>query len=520
MTSSVARMTSVNPPTVPSGIADTLRDATRLAEIVKAEGAHYATPGTAYALKGPGLATSLRNICMMHQLERIAGRFNEAGVPLMLLKGAALHLTLYDRPEDRPMQDLDLLIRPEHVQQACELLEAMGARRTHPLVRDDFFPRYHYEVDYQIGEISPVRIDLHVRPFRPLRYSRLVPDDALWHAANTVPIGRAHVFVPGPEEMLIHLAAHAAIHGNPRITWLTDIRLWIDSFGPMIRWDRFLHLARQWHLLLPVRTALKKACEEREDLLPSAVQEAFANASVTWRDRLALWQAPRDAGHPVCHVVADTLCTPGWRFRLGYLRAVLLPDREHMGEWYCLRHPGWLPCAHVLRCLWPVVKHLHSLQVRFVKTRIEENPVRGRSLVAARNINAGEVIARSRRTPANPDGPCRTPDRNGSQRAVRNRITGPISVVRHSCRPNAELRHSALRAFKAIPAGTEITIPCKESRCQWRTGSMEQPAIASQLPATPVGDAARSRQQSCAANRDDFGDQKPSRHREVAEQAV
>ena len=37
---------------------------------------------------------ALRNIRMMHQLERIAHAFNEAGVPLMVFKGAALNLAL------------------------------------------------------------------------------------------------------------------------------------------------------------------------------------------------------------------------------------------------------------------------------------------------------------------------------------------------------------------------------------------------------------------------------------------
>ncbi|MCH7841037.1 MAG: nucleotidyltransferase family protein [Planctomycetes bacterium] len=132
----------------------------------------------------PRLLPALRNIRMMHLLERIAARFHEAGVPLMVLKGAALNLAIYDEPSDRPMDDIDLLVRPRDHDRAAVLLEQLGCLRGGHLVRDDFFPRFHYESDHTAGTIDPVKIDLHVRPLRPLRYSRLNPDEALWRDAD------------------------------------------------------------------------------------------------------------------------------------------------------------------------------------------------------------------------------------------------------------------------------------------------------------------------------------------------
>ena len=58
-------------------------------------------------------AASSRNIRMMRVLARVAKRFNDAGVPIMALKGAALNLTLYTRADARPMTDIDLLIKPQ-----------------------------------------------------------------------------------------------------------------------------------------------------------------------------------------------------------------------------------------------------------------------------------------------------------------------------------------------------------------------------------------------------------------------
>ncbi len=101
-------------------------------------------------------AASSRNIRMMRVLARLAKRFNDAGVPIMALKGAALNLTLYTRPDERPMADIDLLIKPQDAERAARLFEELGCLRGEPLVREDFFPRYYYEMDYTSGSIFKV----------------------------------------------------------------------------------------------------------------------------------------------------------------------------------------------------------------------------------------------------------------------------------------------------------------------------------------------------------------------------
>ena len=299
------------------------------------------------------LAAATRNVRMMHLLERIARRFNEADIPLMALKGAALNLLLYQEPHERPMSDLDLMVPAQRVSRACVILEECGCRRGMPLVREDFFPRYYYETEYSFGEIFPTRIDLHARPLRPLRYARLMPFNALWDGAKMTSIGKAVVLVPNDADMLIHLAAHAAVHGCAHGKWLEDVRRWIVERGERINWERFLRNTASWRLALPVRTTLNLVHEQAA--IPESVRDGLARMSVNWRDRLVLRQAPRDAEHSGAHVLVNAVCTPGLCFVLGYLAAVAFPGRQHMAGWYASRHPGWLVCAHVTRILRPPI---------------------------------------------------------------------------------------------------------------------------------------------------------------------
>ena len=417
--------------------------------------------------------TGIRNRCLMHLLERIAARFNEAGVPLMALKGAALNLTVYGGPSERPMSDLDLLIKPVDIDGACALLEELGCLRGEPLVREDFFPRFHYEIDYAAKAVYPMKIDVHVRPFRPLRYARWVPPDALWDRAESAPIGRATVLIPSAEDMLIHLAVHASVHGHSHPKWLEDIKRWADAHRAEIDWDRFIDTVKAWRLTLPVRQALDIAERRMGSVCSCEVSRKLSRVGVNLRDRLALWQAPRDAAHPIMHVAVNVLCTPGRRFAIGYLLAVLLPGREHMGEWYCRRHRAWLPCAHLLRWCWPVVKHGQRFWSWFTKIEIRRSLVHGSGVFATRDIKAGEIIASCRGRPVDRDGPYVAWRETKAGVERRYEITGKLRFLNHACTPNAELSRFDLVAVRPICAGEEITIYYGDGECTCGRGSRQ-----------------------------------------------
>ncbi len=411
------------------------------------------------------LPHTVGNLRMMQVLERIAGKFSEARVPLLALKGAALNLTLYDRPDARPMADLDLMIRPRDAERASAILEGMGGLRGEPLVREDFFPRFHYEFEYVVGSIYPVRIDLHVRPFRPLRYARLVPRDAFWDTAETVAVGRATVLIPSTEDMLIHLAGHAAVHGCPGGKWLEDIDRWSRCYGERIDWERFLGRVQGWGLVLPVRTALARVEREYGSVCPAGVARRLSEFRVGWANRLTLWQAPRDAGHPAAHVTVNVLCAPGWRFKLAYLAAILMPGKAHMADWYAGRHLGWLPCAHVLRWLDPFVSWFPRRWRWFTKIEIRPSPIHGIGVFATRDIRPGEAFARYSGKKVAREGVYVVTHKARSGGARRYELTGKLKHLNHSCRPNARIAGFELVAIRWIRGGQEVTIDYGVGAC-------------------------------------------------------
>jgi hypothetical protein len=289
------------------------------------------------------------NLNTRSALEPLLEALKQAGIDVMLLKGAALNLSIYARPDLRPTTDADLLIKPQDVPTTTALLESAGCRRGFDLIRDDFFPKYHYEAEFLTQSTNPLRIDLHARPFRPLRVSRTMPDDAFFKDAAHVRLGNAEALVPSTEDTLIHLAAHAAFHGCSRLLWLYDIHRFLLTCSNTIDWDRFLKRTETWRLSLAVWEGIYSATRFFGKSCPETVLRTLAGQRTTWRDRLTLRSAPDDARSPVVHVAVNLLCTPGVKFKLGYIAALLLPGRNHLAHVYPFRHAAWVPCAHLWR---------------------------------------------------------------------------------------------------------------------------------------------------------------------------
>lgn len=280
-------------------------------------------------LRRAAFAVAAENVHLLKELETVLSAFNRANIPVMLLKGAALNLATYPRRDLRPMSDLDLLVYHEDANRAREVLEGIGCTRGAPLLRDDFFPRYYYETEYFTASQRPARIDLHARPFRPLRYACTVNERQFWRGATKVECGSATALVPRPEVMFIHLAAHAAFHGCARLIWLYDLRRFLSQHGKNMDHSEVAVLSREWSLSSALNHAVRQADQVLESL---PLQDACAAPRGGWCDRLILARAPRDAESPALHLLSTLVTTPSWHLRWGYLGAHLWPGREHLQQ--------------------------------------------------------------------------------------------------------------------------------------------------------------------------------------------
>jgi hypothetical protein len=274
--------------------------------------------------------------------------------------------------------------------------------------------------------------------------------------------------------MLIHLAAHSAIHTNELRRWRDDIRHWIDACGDRLDWSRFLALVEDWRLAGPIRSAFDAVRRDGTPAEPAHVTDALAAMKVTWQDRLAMWHAPHDRAHLFRSALVVLLTSPGWRFRAAYLRAVSLPDPGYLDDW-CVRHgrprTAWTPLARVFA---PVLRRLPRLRNRNVT--VGASRIHGHGLFARRDFEPGQVIARYRGRRMSREGRYGSTHVDVDGRDGVHEITGPLRFLNHSCRPTAKLEAFRLVALLRIAADEEITISYGEDACDCATRAWEPSA--------------------------------------------
>jgi hypothetical protein len=293
---------------------------------------------------------------LLHDLAEILRACEQEQIAVMPLKGSLLATQYYAEPGLRPMNDLDLLVRPADEPRMLRLLARL---RYQPLARSQKHlmlarPESHGPVVSYTGEHpdNPRSLDLHTRLaeyFWGIRYD--LTEEA-WADSAPGPLQGVQARVLGPATLLHHLAIHAssdAIARRLRLLHLADIAL-VASTLNLADWDRIVVGAQrrgEQRMLYPallltsryypvVPTAVLRVL--RSGVPPALLQQLDA----TSLDQLSF-----------CNRSPTTPAEKLRWFRPGYeqaraLRHMLLPNPSELGHWYPnLARPALLPIAYL-----------------------------------------------------------------------------------------------------------------------------------------------------------------------------
>jgi len=229
------------------------------------------------------LGLALRGEALRRLLERYVTRLDEAGIPVLLLKGAALIQTVYERPAERVMRDLDLLVPDEKLLQARAMVaeDATEIRPDRPGLR-------HLGTMLLPGEYTS--IELHSANRHVELWPQLHPGDP-FERAERVRIGETTAFRLDLADSFLHVACHGVCHAFP--DWLTmaaDLsRLLSQPAWGAVGWEEICRAARAKGRRRSV--ALAVACarlgripaELRDVFPPGTADDAEKGARIAWR---------------------------------------------------------------------------------------------------------------------------------------------------------------------------------------------------------------------------------------------
>jgi hypothetical protein len=193
-------------------------------------------------LRVMAMRSDLRMARMSRRLEETVNAFAAAGIPVLLLKGAALGRTVYGIMPRRPMLDLDLLIPSDQRAEAKRVALAHGWQPSELEGLEDFYSG-HYHMAPLHDANGHFNLEIHTALLvngHPFTW----PVAQVWEESTALPDMPARV--PVPEQLLLHIGIHFSwSHLGRTGAWRAFRDVQALAASGTLDWTRFLALAQR-----------------------------------------------------------------------------------------------------------------------------------------------------------------------------------------------------------------------------------------------------------------------------------
>jgi hypothetical protein len=196
-----------------------------------------------------------KNTLIFNELGNIINVFNEAGLRVIVLKGAALAETVYGNLALRSMSDVDLLVKKEDLFSIDEHLKGIGYFPS-DLSFDDInlSSTYLTTLDYRNTSANSPSFHIHwhfVNSSIPNdSYINNIKMEDIWQDAEKVNIANVETLIMAPHHLIIHLSEHAlrVPHSLSKLSLLCDINKAINSYQDRLDWERLIKYSLKFKL--------------------------------------------------------------------------------------------------------------------------------------------------------------------------------------------------------------------------------------------------------------------------------
>ncbi len=202
-----------------------------------------------------------RIILIYDELEKILTSFNDAGIDVLVLKGAALATTLYPDIGLRPMSDIDILCHENDLSKAKQKLFELGFAIAPDLKElyekglpvENYYLKHHPHLPQFYKKGRGIFLELHwaltseTLPFH-------INIEEIWSRAVKAKIAGNDVLVMSDEDSLIYHCTHIARHRfSAKLREYCDVS---EIASLPIDWDDITNVAKKNKLKSPVYYAL------------------------------------------------------------------------------------------------------------------------------------------------------------------------------------------------------------------------------------------------------------------------
>jgi hypothetical protein len=283
-------------------------------------------------------AHARRNEEIGQQLAEILAACAAQEVDVLVLKGALLAPVIYEEPALRPMNDIDLLFRPEALAKAAAVLESLGYIGKYKDPDQGPGVTKHVSTYRRSGNEATTPNpylsaggDRMVEPHTSLEESwfglKVDITPGIWDRAVPIELHGQPAYRLSVADMLLHLAVHAAFHvimGASVFVQLHDIGQLLRVWRADLDWSHFMTLVRTARAQSFVYAALYWANDLYKLSLSNEWLQPLARECPP---RLVAYVNALDATGLLQRTQQPPLATLGQRLRRGLL------DRQETARW-------------------------------------------------------------------------------------------------------------------------------------------------------------------------------------------
>jgi hypothetical protein len=241
-------------------------------------------------LKGIYRLTWCKNRLLFRALDTVLQALQAANIETLLLKGTVLTAHYYRDYGCRPMEDLDILVKPDKAPEALRIVRELGwhvkmgapdamnaLKKTTWTPQDEQTERFlTCRHAAPLINASGQQIDLHWRSSSWCADARL--DHDFWNNAMALQIGDVATLAFNATDQFLHTCIHAVTWTHiPPIRWLGDVMILLNSPDAVIDWDRVIYQAQKYRLVF----LLHQVLEVLQTILPTPIPDAVMDTLQT-----------------------------------------------------------------------------------------------------------------------------------------------------------------------------------------------------------------------------------------------
>ncbi len=331
---------------------------------------------------------SLNNTRRYYELSKILKSAEENNIPIIVLKGAVLAGLVYSSYALRPMDDIDLLIKPEDIRETNNMLIQLGWKCK---IRDGLL-----EILNQQGQdIKYVKDDIFLDVHTALKE---LPISDYWANSQCKGIASLKMRILSYEDILIHLCLHIYRHfqmhillgnfGITEIIKLYDVVLLLRNFRNEINWDYIVQTSKISNSKVGLYTILNIVNRDLGEYVPDKILEELKTDAIDLSINRLLYSSHK-ASKIVTFLISNRLtehfgmmlalhnANPEKHTTFWFVKFVfrsLFPNREYMIKRYEIKQLSLLGFYYTFRLIMSMLMFLKAipLYIQSYKERIKK----------------------------------------------------------------------------------------------------------------------------------------------------